>query len=253
MQARQKKLIGNYPEKVQWASSLHELSAIRGCILSNELLDAFPVHLVEMDDELREIYITIQDGSFTEAKWQLSTPALSDYIKEFLIELSKGYRTEINLRIKDWIASASNVLSEGFILTIDYGYPAKEYYSEERNRGTLLCYHKHQLSENPYENIGNQDITAHINFSSLKKWGDEIGVKTLGLSPQGTFLVSLGIDEIIAELYRNSSDYLFEVAKIKRLIFPGTLGETHKVMIQYKGKGTPSLRGFSIRNQMQRL
>jgi SAM-dependent MidA family methyltransferase len=253
MQAKQKKIIENHLDKVQWVSTLNELSSLRGCILSNELLDAFPVHLVEMNDELQEIYITLKNGSLTEVKGPLSTPALSGYAKEFLVELPKKYRTEINLRIKEWLASASNVLSEGFILTIDYGYPAQEYYSFERNRGTLLCYHKHQLSENPYENLGNQDITAHVNFSSVKKWGDEIGLKTLGFSPQGTFLVSLGIDEIIAEYYRNSPDYLFEVAKIKRLIFPGTLGETHKVMIQYKGKGAPNLRGFSLRDQKQKL
>jgi SAM-dependent MidA family methyltransferase len=253
MQAKQKTLLEDYPEKVQWVSTLDELSELRGCILSNELLDAFPVHMVEMDGELREIYVTVHEGSLTEAKGNLSTPDLSSYLKEFLIELPKGYRTEINLGIKDWIDSASRAISEGFILTIDYGYPAKEYYSEERNRGTLLCYHKHQLSENPYENIGDQDITAHVNFSSVKKWGDDVGLKTLGFCPQGTFLVSLGIDEIIAELYKNSPDYLFEVAKIKRLLFPGTLGETHKVMIQYKGKGSPQLRGFSIRNQMHNL
>ena len=178
---------------------------------------------------------------------------MSEYLKEFSINLPEGYRTEINLRIKDWLRELNEAMSEGFVLTVDYGYPAPDYYSEERNRGTLLCYYRHQVTEDPYINIGSQDMTAHVNFSSLKKWGEELGLTTLGFCQQGTFLVSLGIDEIIQELYANSNDYLFEVAKIKRLIFPGTLGETHKVMIQYKGKGNPELRGFSMKNRKNRL
>jgi len=144
-------------------------------------------------------------------------------------------------------------LSEGFVLTIDYGYPAWDYYSEERNRGTLLCYYKHRVNEDPYQNIGQQDITAHVNFSSIKKWGEEFGFKTIGFCQQGTYLISLGIDEIIKELYENERDYLFEVAKIKRLIFPGTIGETHKVLIQYKGKENPTLKGFRMKNQVNKL
>jgi SAM-dependent MidA family methyltransferase len=109
------------------------------------------------------------------------------------------------------------------------------------------------VNEDPYQNIGEQDITAHVNFLSVKKWGQEVGFKTIGFCTQGTFLIALGIDEIINELYKDSPDYLFEVAKIKRLIFPGTMGETHKVMIQYKGDGYPELRGLSIKNQKEKL
>jgi SAM-dependent MidA family methyltransferase len=215
---KQEKLLHAYSGTVNWLSSLRELSTIEGCILSNELLDAFPVHLVEMDEELKEIYVAVADGHFTEIKGPLSTDFLAGYLKEFSLELPTGYRTEINLRIRDWLASSSEILSKGFILTIDYGYPAREYYSEERNRGTLLCYYHHQVNENPYQNIGVQDITAHVNFSSVRKCGEEFGMKTLGFCNQGTFFVSLGIDEIMSELYTNSSDYLFEIAKIKRLI-----------------------------------
>ncbi len=249
MQDKQRELISDFTEKVKWINSLHELNVNKGCILSNELLDSFPVHLIVMEDELKEIFVNVEDTKFKEIAIAPIDESLIEYIEEFSIELPKGYRTEINLRIKEWLKTIDKVLSEGFILTIDYGYPAQVYYSEERNRGTLLCYHKHQVNENPYENIGEQDITAHINFSSLKKWGEEIGFKTLGYCQQGVYLVSLGIDEMIQELYQNSKDYLFEVARIKRLILPGTIGETHKVLIQYKGNRKPLLRGFAIKNQ----
>jgi len=253
IQQRQKTLLVNFSEKVQWVSSFRELANIKGCILSNELLDAFPVHLIEMEDELKEIYVTVDNDNFIEIKATLSTDALSDYLHEFSIELTNGYRTEINLMIKDWLRSINEVLSEGFILSVDYGYSARDYYSEERNRGTLLCYYRHQVNENPYINIGEQDITAHVNFSSLKKWGEDIGLKTIGFCKQGTFLVAIGIDKIIHELHENSPDYLFEVAKIKGLIFPGTMGESHKVLVQYKGGGFPKLKGFSVSNQADRL
>lgn len=255
MKGKQKMLLAKYTDKIAWSSSLKELKELKGCILSNELFDAFPVHLIEMEDELKEIYVAAEaeNDLFTELKLPPGSQALAGYLEEFSLQLPPGYRTEINLEIKDWLRDASEVLSEGFILTIDYGYPAPEYYDEDRNRGTLLCYHKHQLSENPYQYVGEQDITAHVNFSSVKKWGEEYGFKTLGFCSQGAYLVSLGIDEIIAELYRNSKDYLFELAKIKRLILPGTIGETHKVLIQHKGAVAPELRGYKIKNRKNKL
>jgi SAM-dependent MidA family methyltransferase len=252
-QEKQKKLLENYLDNVTWAASLTELDKMKGCILSNELLDSFPVHLIQMDDELKEIHVTSDNNNLHEFKGHPHNNSLVEYINEFSLELPEGYRTEINLRIKDWLATIQNILSEGFILTIDYGYPSHDYYSSERNRGTLLCYHKHQTTENPYMNVGEQDITAHINFSSVKKWGEELGFGTLGFCNQGTYLVSLGIDEMIQELLSNQKEYLFEVAKIKKLILPGTIGETHKVMIQYKGKHIPELRGFSMKNQKDKL
>lgn len=253
MAASQKKLLSDFSNKVKWISSLGELNTVKGCVFSNELLDAFPVHLVEMKDELKEVYIAYDNNCFIEQYKIVNNNALIDYFNKFSVNIPHGYRTEINLRIRDWLKEISEVLSEGFILTIDYGYTALEYYHEERSTGTLLCYHKHSLNENPYENIGKQDITAHVNFSSLKTWGEEAGLQTVGYCPQGTFLIALGIDEVITELYSDSPDYQSEILKIKGLLLPPGMGESHRVMIQYKGKGMPELRGFSIRNQVGNL
>src|SRR5574340_123061 len=211
MRENQKDLLSAFSDRVNWASSIRELDNIKGCILSNELLDAFPVHIIEMNNEIEEIFVSTDNEKLTEIKGTPSTSGIADYIKEFSIELEKGHRTEINLEIKKWLGEINSVLTEGFILTIDYGYSSGDYYSEDRNRGTLLCYHKHQITEDPYQNTGEQDITAHVNFSSLKRWGEELGIKTIGFCRQGTFLVSLGIDEAIAEIHKNSADYPFEV------------------------------------------
>lgn len=250
---KQQELLSDYTDKVEWISSLNELEPVTGCFLSNELLDAFPVRVVEMNKELTEIYLTEKNGDLIEVRKPCSDE-VKEYLREFSIDLSciKPFRTEVNLRVKEWLRQLNERLAKGFILTIDYGYPAIEYYSEERNKGTLLCYHRHKLNESPYINIGEQDITAHVNFSSLDKWGRELGISTVGFCAQGTYLISLGIDEIINELYGTSPD-AFDIAKVKGLIFSEGMGESHKVLIQYKGLGSPSLRGFVFRNQIKKL
>lgn len=250
---RQQRLLNGFSKKVRWVNDIEEIDTLTGCLLSNELLDSFPVRLIEMAEDLDEIYVSIDEGgNLIEIKRPCSEE-IRDYLEEFKVKLPSGYRTEINLRIRDWLIEVSERFREGFILTIDYGYPACGYYSETRNRGTLLCYHGHRIEEDPFKYVGEQDITAHVNFSSLKKWGEEVGLKTIGYCEQGPFLVSLGIDEIIEELYGEVPDPV-EVSKIKGLIMPEGMGESHKVMIQYKGKReVKTLQGFNLRNRLRWL
>jgi SAM-dependent MidA family methyltransferase len=253
---KQRTVVGDLLEnqgRITWVKSLSELNDIKGCIFSNELLDAFPVHLIRMNETVNEIFINYNENIFIEEMQGVSSSDITNYINIFSIGLPPGYKTEINLRIKKWLESVAAVLKEGFVLTIDYGYSAKEYYSDDRTGGTLLCYHKHTPNDSPYRNIGQQDITAHVNFSSLKLWGDDLGLKTVGYCPQGTFLTAAGIDEMIVELYSDSADYLSEISKIKRLIFPQGMGDSHNVMIQYRGNEMPEIRGFSMRNQVDSL
>ena len=256
IKAGQKELLLKFRDKVNWTDSLTNLGPIRGCFLSNELLDAFPVRLVEMDDELCEVYVSIDAGNeFIEIRKPCSTE-VREYFGEFGIDVSgvmhKGYRTEVNLWIREWVGEISARLELGFVLTVDYGYPADDYYSSERNRGTLLGYHRHQIVENPYINVGEQDLTAHVNFSSVKKWGEAAGLRTLGFAPQGPYLISLGMDEVIADMPGLAGDS-FDTSKIKALLLPEGMGESHKVLIQYKGKEDVRLRGFELRNRMKYL
>jgi SAM-dependent MidA family methyltransferase len=250
---RQQERLHEYKEKIAWISDVREAGTIRGCIFSNELLDAFPVHLVRMEDQLREIYVSHSGTGFADQTGDLSSNAIAEYFRDAGIELERGYTTEVNLRIHDWLLDIGAVLEAGFVFTIDYGHPAEEYYSEDRNRGTLLCYHNHEFSEDPYKNIGDQDMTSHVNFSSVRRWGDEIGLRSLGYCSQGSFLLSMGIDQEIARLAETSDDYLFELSRIKKLFLPQGLGESHKVLIQYKGSELPTLQGFSMRNQLRFL
>jgi SAM-dependent MidA family methyltransferase len=248
---RQRELLSQYGDRLRWASSFGELGEIRGCVITNELLDALPVHLVEMHETLMEIYVGARDGKFVETAGPPSSAAIPSYFEEFGVRLSPGYRTEANLRMRGWLREVSSALKEGFVLTVDYGYPAWDYYGEDRTRGTLLCYHRHRSGENPYENVGRQDITAHVNFSALMKWGQEAGLRPLGYCRQGVYLVSMGIVQYMAGL--GSDGWQFEAAKIKGLILPGTMGESHKVMLQYKGEGSPAPRGFAMKNELWKL
>lgn len=250
---RQRERLHAYVDKVSWISNIREAGAIRGCIFSNELLDAFPVHRVCMEDQLREIYVSHNGISFDEKAGDLSSDEIARYFRDAGIKLQSGYTTEVNLRIRTWLLDINAVLEKGFVFTIDYGHPAEEYYSEDRNRGTLICYHNHEFNEYPYKNIGEQDMTSHVDFSSVRRWGEEIGLRTLGYCSQGTFLLAMGIDQEIGRLAETSDDYLFELGRIKKLFLPQGMGESHKVLIQYKGNELPTLRGFSIRNQLRLL
>ncbi len=248
----QSEILNEHLDKTRWFKSLPEVPPFRGCIVSNELLDSFPVHIIESTGkDIKEVYVSTDGRELFEIKGKLS-PGILEYLKEFSINLPEGFRTEVNLSIKDWIREIFNILLEGFVITIDYGYPSWQYYSEDYPEGTLQCYHRHQKSDNPYIHIGKQDITSHVNFSSLKKWGEELGLKNIGYTGQGSFIVSIGIEEIISEVIK-PEDYPFEIAKLKSLILPEGMGESHKVMIQYKGKGVPQLKGFRLRNELSKL
>lgn len=249
----QKELLSGFLDKISWHSTIQGLSSLAGCVFSNELLDAFPVHVVQMEDELKEVYVTSDESGLQEVMGPLSTKAIQAYFDSFEVTLGKGYRTEVNLWIRDWLLDLDNMLKEGFIITIDYGYSAAEYFDSDRNRGTLMCYHNHQFNENPFQHIGKQDMTAHVNFSSVKKWGEELGIHATGYCSQGLFLTALGIDKEIRKLYETAGAYEAELARIKRLILPEGMGDSHKVMVQYKGNNKLKLKGFSIRNRITSL
>jgi SAM-dependent MidA family methyltransferase len=249
---RQRDQLAAHRNRIIWKTALEEVDPFCGCVVSNELLDSFPVHLVAMNGHFREIYVDSADSGFKEIYKDLSTPDLADYIELYRIPALRGYRTEINLNIRKYLQQLDNLLAEGFVVSIDYGYSARDYYSAERSRGTLVCYYRHQVNQNPYLNIGDQDISSHVNFTSVRDWGKNLGLKSLGYSPQGVFLASLGIDEIVTRELESHPDFIAELPKIKGLLFG--MGDTHKVLIQYKGKRDPgNLRGFALKNSLSRL
>ena len=221
---------------------------IEGCFLSNELVDAFPVHQIIFDQgELKEIYVTEDHAQLKEQPGDLSDSRIASYFQSMDIALQEGQRAEVNLKALDWIEKMARCLKKGFALTIDYGYCAKELYNPSRRDGTLLCYAHHQTSDNPYQQLGEQDITSHVNFTSLIQKGEEVGLQFTGLVPQYRFLIALGLLQEMESLGREMSaiDALQLRLSLKHLIEPEIgMGEVFKVLIQHKGMAEPELDGL---------
>ena len=260
---------------VDWCN-LEEIPphSITGCFFSNELVDAFPVHQFTLDaGELQEIYVTIdnqkeaiteiseipiiRDPVFVEVIGELSTPKLGEYFKLVDIDLSQntyenGYRSEINLAALNWLGIVADCLERGYVITIDYGYPAHRYYHPRRSQGTLQCYYQHRHHDNPYINIGQQDITAHVDFTALSAWGERCGLKKVGWTQQGLFLMALGIGERLATLSsgkQSISQLLQRREGLHQLINPGGLGN-FGVLVQSQGlteqQASQSLQGLVV-------
>jgi SAM-dependent MidA family methyltransferase len=249
LEAAQCEMLAAHDGKVSWLSP-EEFSSgsfrFSGCLYSNELIDALPVHRVVMtEDGLQEIYVNLKEGELFEELGVLSTPALSDYLSRITIELYTGQQAEINLAAPLWLAEAAQALQRGFILTVDYGFPAVELYAPHRKRGTLLCYHRHQIEENPYVRLGQQDITAHVDFSTLMKAGEELGLQSDWFGEQYRFLLSVGIVEEIEEIEQSDATEEKKLKlrlALKKLIMPeGGMGDTFRILIQSKAVESPAL------------
>ncbi|MFM2061916.1 MAG: hypothetical protein RLZZ507_1586 [Cyanobacteriota bacterium] len=252
---------------VRWCN-LPEIApnSIIGCFFSNELVDAFPVHQFTVEaGKLQEIYVTIQedgendipDPSFIEVVGEASTPQLAEYLQLVGIDISQntyddGYRSEINLAALDWLGIVADCLQRGYVLTIDYGYPASRYYHPRRSQGTLQCYYQHRHHNNPYINIGKQDITAHVDFTALEVWGKRYGLNPIGWTQQGLFLMALGLGARIAALsyqQQSISQLLQRREALHQLIDPTGIGN-FGVLLQSKGltetQSQRSLQGLTI-------
>ncbi len=228
---------------LQWCrwSDIPENSIV-GCVFSNELVDAFPVHRVRVvAGELQEVYVTLADSAeqFTETTGDLSTPALQQYFEQLSISFEDypdGYTTEVNLAALDWLHAVSTRLKTGYLLTIDYGHTAARYYQPTRP-GTLQCYYRHAHHADPYRNVGHQDITAHVDFTTLQQAGERCGLSTVGFTQQGLFLMALGLGDRLNELSQNGDRSINDIIQrrdaLHALINPMGLGN-FGVLIQGK-------------------
>jgi SAM-dependent MidA family methyltransferase len=169
-------------------------------VVSNELIDAFPVHIVEKRGErLYEVFVNVQEeGRLCEVLDEPGIDVVAGYLDMYKIPwrtFEDGWRAEINLDALRWMQRTAGLMRSGFILTIDYGDKARALYTAWRKRGTLLCFYKHQANERPLLHPGEQDITAHVNFSSLINEGRRLGMRLHTFTTQRLWLQSMGIEE----------------------------------------------------------
>ena len=256
--AAQPETLGHHQTRL-CASAPSIQDQVCGTILANELLDALPTHAVAMtSDGLREIYIDTDGNHFVERTGPPSSPALGDYLARLDVDLAPGWRGEVNLAAVEWMHAAAQQLERGFMILIDYGHTATELYTQGHSGGTLTTFRRHLVGaagDDPHQPVGppwlahpgEQDITAHVDLTSVAAAAKAEGLETLGLLDQSHFLLGLGaLQDTDA---RHGPDALRQRLALKTLLIPGGLGSTHKVMLLGKDVGTPSLLGGAFRTQ----
>ncbi|MDE2765361.1 MAG: SAM-dependent methyltransferase [Chloroflexota bacterium] len=181
-----------------WALSAGlPVRGLHGVVLTNELLDAMPVHRVTMQDgALREVYAAAgAGGALTADLGPLSSPALAARLDALGVRLGQGQTAEVNLALGDWLRSLATSLERGWALLIDYGHEARDYYAPSRARGTLRCYYQHTVSADPFRLVGRQDMGAHVELTTLKREAADAGLALAGDVSQAEFLRNLGLAE----------------------------------------------------------
>lgn len=207
-----------------------------GCVLSNELIDAFPVNIfVIRNSQVLELYVTIDDiGNFTFTEDSPSSYQITDRVGDIAHYLPDGYRGEVNLGIARWADTVARLLKSGYVMTIDYGYPRDLLYHPNRVEGSLRCYRNHVLTQNPLRDIGCQDITAHVDFTEVDMQLTDRGFES-ATPPQyqRQFLYHQGIGDYLVEIRKRLRDartdadirrYESDLRALNALIDPRALG-----------------------------
>jgi len=245
LKARQRELLarecpGLLP-RVQWIDKFPQ--SFKGLILANELLDAMPVQCFSWQAaKLMEWGVSLSEGQL---QWQLKQPSLSlaQAIDELPASLKEawhqGYRSEINLNLKPWLGSLSQILHQGVVLLIDYGFNETEYYHPDRQGGTLMCHYRHHAHGDPFFLPGLQDITSHVNFSAVAKAARELDLELLGYTTQADFLLGLGLAEAFSEVQQATCSDFKLSNQINLLTSPAEMGELFKVMALGRGVSLP--------------
>lgn len=241
LETLQSKLPNDLVQRVEWLTELP--SGFNGVMIGNEVLDAIPVHMVNVkNDGIYERGIVIEDGEFVWQDEVLSESSLLDAVSK--LNLPEGYVTEICPAASGLIASLAHSLRQGIILMIDYGFAAREYYHPQRNQGTLMCHYQHYAHSDPLINIGLQDITAHVDFTSIAHAGVNHGLVLSGFCSQAQFLMNCGILELMSQVSpHDMARYAPLAAAAQKLLSPAEMGDLFKVVAFSKNIDEP-LIGF---------
>ena len=237
-------------KKVSWLSSVAAAAERKpaGVFFSNEFFDALPVRLVRRkDNSWTELHAALFRGDgFALVEKKIDDGRLSEAVDELELPTAEGYTTEINLRARDWMESAGRILQRGYVVTIDYGFPASIYYAPFRASGTLTSYRDHRQTEDVLRDPGSQDITAHVDFTALARAGEKVGLTTFGFLDQQRFLTGIAHEELSegpgprAGIAENSRAW-------QTLTNPGFLGTRFQVLLQARN-APPELAGLRFAN-----
>lgn len=259
LRARQQALLQqalpHYVECVQWLE--HLPNQFVGVVIANEVLDALPVQLFSIERG----QVQAKGVSCTEHDlvWQTrpAKPALLNAVQALRLNLDNdlpdGYCSEVNLQLPAWIQALSDALHSGVMLFVDYGLPQRQYYSAERTHGTLSCFFRQRMHDNPLINVGLQDITAWVDFTAVAEAGLKAGLELKGFAAQAHFLFGAGLQELLSDMSEQSDAVRWQLSQqVQKLTLPGEMGESFKAMAFAK-QCDIELSGFAFRDLRDRL
>ena len=240
-------------DRVEWLERLPETFA--GAVVANELLDALPANIVAWREtgiyERGVILDAAGDFAWSERPASGALLAAASEIGE-QCQLPPGFESEISLAARAWAAEWGHRLSCGALLLIDYGFPRREFYHQQRGRGTLMCHYRHHAHPDPFYLPGLQDVTVHVDFTAIIAAAHPAGLALLGYSSQGQFLLNCGILDRLAEIPNDSTDYIRACSAVNQLLMPHEMGELFKVIALGRGIDA-TLLGFANGDQSYRL
>ncbi len=243
----------NAPHLMSVLSWLDQLPIkFNGLMIANEVIDAMPVHLVTWrDGQLFERGVSYRNETLIWEEQPLLSGILFDAATKLTDHVNTSndknhrYISEISLAIPSFMHSLANVMQQGLILIIDYGFGAKEYYHPQRNQGTLMCHYRHHTHDDPFYLPGLQDITSHVDFSSVTETAANAQFELLGYTTQAHFLINCGITEILSQTPAKCiEEYLPLSNQLQTLVSPAEMGELFKAIAFGKNIRQP-LIGFS--------
>ncbi|NYE63089.1 SAM-dependent MidA family methyltransferase [Duganella sp. 1224] len=243
LRGRQQQTLRDFPQVV-WLDALP--AAFDGVVFGNEVLDAMPVDLViKHPDGWQELKVTLADGRFQYLEAPAGPALLAQIARQIPDHehLPDGYVTELHGVACGFMATLARMLAQGTAnaaFLVDYGFPAREYYFDQRVTGTLMCHYRHHAHPDPFYYPGLQDITAHVDFTAMALVAQDAGIEVLGYLNQAGFLLGAGIGELL--LRTDPADavaYLPQARALQKLVSPAEMGELFKVLAVGKGVELP--------------
>lgn len=243
LRARQQEMLRDFPQVV-WLDHLPE--SFSGVMLGNEVLDAMPVHLVTKTPAgWRELGVVLGENGFA-LQERFCEGTLIAQLAEQIPDpdaLPDGYITEIHPQAVGFMRTLAAMISAGnggVAIFVDYGFPAREFYLDQRTKGTLMCHYRHHAHADPFYLPGLQDITAHIDFSAIAQAAVSTGLEVLTYTDQASFLMAAGIGDLLLRTSpEDAARYLPQASAVQMLLAPSEMGELFKVLVVGKNVSLP--------------
>lgn len=250
---RQRERIAALPaalaDRVVWLDRLPE-QPIDGVILANEVLDALPCRrFVLAGGAIQELGVALEGERLIERAAPAPTPLAQEWarlVADLPAPLPEGYVSELCLRVAPWLAGVAACLRRGVMLLFDYGLPRAHYYHPQRLTGTLRCHFKQRVHDDPYVNLGVQDITAWVDFTRVAEAALACELEVAGFATQAAFLLATGIEQAVAAV-TDPVQHARLAGEARRLLLPGQMGEAFKVMALTREVDAP-LAGFALQD-----